>query len=130
MKYGRKLSVVALALLSGVSMASANDMSKSRTTGSAPAAQSAAKDSLSLSSEQQKSAWQDISKSATKVKAPAGFTAKVGEVIPSSISAQPVPAAAAHNVPALQPYQYVLLDSNKLLIVNPADHKVAEVISQ
>ncbi len=133
-----RLAFAALVLLSGVSIAAAasNNMSKStgsassmKTTGSAPS-MSQPKDSLSLSSQQRKTAWQDISAQATKEKSPSGFKAAVGAALPSDLITHPVPVSTANKVPELQPYQYALLDSNKLLIVNPNDKKVAEIITQ
>ena len=129
MKNSMRLSIAAAALLIGVSGVAATGMSKHQTTGSAPAPQASAKDQLSLSSANQKTAWQDISKMAIKVKVPAGFSAEVGATVPSEISAQPVPVSTANKVPALKSYDYALLDNNKLLIINPNDKKVAEIIS-
>ena len=132
MKNATRLTLTAIALVSGVSVAAAAGMSKSHstTTGSASAMSQPAKDTLSLSSKQQKTAWKDISGQAVKVTAPTGFTAKVGAALPSDLATQPVPVSTASKVPALRPYQYALLNSNKLLIVNPSDHKVAEIITQ
>ena len=88
------------------------------------------KDSLSLSASQQQTAWKDISAQATKESAPASFTAKVGAAVPSDLATHPVPVSTASKVPELRPYQYALLSSNKLLIVNPSDKKIAEIITQ
>ena len=137
-----RLTVAAMALLSGISVAAAADMSQSggktsATTGSGtaqekmakPPAMAQAKESPSLTAQQQKMAWKDISKHAIKVKAPADFTAMVGAALPAG-HAHPVPVSTSNKVPALRPYQYALLDSKKLLIVNPSDKKVADVITQ
>jgi hypothetical protein len=131
-----RLTVAAIALLAGMSvaMAAGNGMSKSTTSGSgtmsSSTSKSMTKDSLSLTAAQQKTAWKDISSQATKEKAPSGFTAKVGEKLPSDITTRPVPVSTANKVPALRSYQYALLNSNKLLIVNPTDKKVAQVITE
>jgi len=136
MKTAHRPSVAALALLAGVSVASASVMSKSSTstpatTGSASSmSQPVAKDSLSLSASQQQTAWKDISAQATKESAPASFTAKVGTAVPSDLATHPVPVSTASKVPELRPYQYALLNNNKLLIVNPSDKKIAEIITQ
>jgi hypothetical protein len=92
--------------------------------------QPVAKDSLSLSASQQQTAWKDISAQATKESAPASFTAKVGAAVPSDLATHPVPVSTASTVPELRPYQYALLNNNKLLIVNPSDKKIAEIITQ
>jgi hypothetical protein len=134
MKNVNRLTVATIALLAGVSVATAAGMSKSSgsaTTRSASSmSQPVAKDSLSLSASQQQAAWKDISAQASKESAPASFTAKVGAAVPSDLATHPVPVSTASKVPELRPYQYALLSSNKLLIVNPSDKKIAEIITQ
>ena len=88
------------------------------------------KNELSLSGEQQMMAWEDIRQQATKEKAPVGFTAKVGAVVPNAIATHPIPVSTANDVPGLWPYSYALLAGDKLLIVNPSDKKIAEVIRE
>jgi hypothetical protein len=127
MRNNTRLTLVAVALLSSISVASAAGVSKSTTTG--PGA-SMPSDTLTLTSTQQKMAWKDISGQAVKETPPAAFTAKVGANVPKELGTKPVPVSTANKVPALRPFQYALLDSNKLLIVNPTDHKVAEIITQ
>ena len=134
MKTAHPLTVAAIALVAGVSVVSAASMWKSST--SKPATESAssmsqpvAKDSLSLSASQQQTAWKDISAHATKESAPANFTAKVGAAVPSDLATHPVPVSTASKVPELRPYHYALLSNNKLLIVNPNDKKIAEIIT-
>jgi hypothetical protein len=132
MKNATRLTVAAIALLSGISVAGAAGMSKSKpsTTGSASPMSQPVKDKLTLSSNQRKTAWQDISSQATRETAPASFSAKVGAAVPGDLTTHPVPVSTASKVPALRPYQYALLNSNKLLIVNPDDRKVVKVITQ
>jgi hypothetical protein len=130
MKTGMRLTVVAVALLSGLSVAVAASSSTSKEGMAKSAPASMLKDKLSLTSKQQATAWQDISKQATKEKAPAHFTAKIGTVVPSKLLTLPVPTTVSSKVPALRQYQYALLQNNRLLIVNPHDNKVADVISR
>jgi hypothetical protein len=131
MKNVTRLTVAAIALLSGVSLAGAAGMAKSTpTTSGSASSMSQPKDTLSLSASQQKTAWQDISGQAVKQPAPAAFTAKIGAAVPSDLTTHPVPVSTANKVPALRSYQYALLNSNKLLIVNPSDKKVAAIIKQ
>jgi hypothetical protein len=75
-------------------------------------------------------AWKDISGLATKETPPASFTAKIGSAVPNDLATHPVPVSTANKVPALRPYNYAFLDSKKLLIVNPDDKKIAEIIVQ
>jgi hypothetical protein len=148
MNNSTRLTMAAIALLSGISVAAAagNGMSKSptgSTTGgttssttngsgsmSKSTSQSMAKDSLSLTSEQKQTAWRDISGMALKVKPPSGFTAKVGAAVPSQITTHPVPVSTVSKVPELKSYNYALLDNNKLLIINPGDKKIAQIITK
>jgi hypothetical protein len=124
--------VTAAALASGIGAASAADSSAaSKPT---PAMQSMAKDnlsmakdSLSLTRSQQRTAWRDISKEASTQSAPASFKASVGATIPGDIALQSVPADVASRVSSLKPYDYALLH-HQLLIVNPTDKKVVDVI--
>lgn len=132
-RHTSRLAIVAMTLLSGLSVAAAagnggtNAMSKPSSSSSP---QAMATDTVVLSQQQKKDAWQDIKALATKEKAPAGFTAVVGAVVPSKLDTHPVPVSTANKVPVLRPYQYAMLDSNKLLIVNPSDHKIADIITQ
>jgi len=84
---------------------------------------------LSLTSKQQREVWEDIRQQGEKQKAPKGFVAKVGAVMPSTIATHPVPVSTANDVPALRPYNYALLANNKLLIVDPKDKKVVKIIT-
>ena len=60
--------------------------------------------------------------------APAGFNATDGAKVPSTLTIKAVPAKAARDVSQLRPYDFAKVQ-NKLLIVNPHDRMIAEVIS-
>ena len=62
-------------------------------------------------------------------KTPSGFEATPGAVVPSGVKIAPVPGKAARDVPALRRADFAMLQ-HKLLIVNPADKKIAEVITR
>jgi hypothetical protein len=62
-------------------------------------------------------------------RAPSGFNATVGAVVPNGVKIAPVTGKAASDVPALKPYNFAMLQ-HKLLIVNPSDKKIAEVIAR
>ena len=49
--------------------------------------------------------------------------------MPSMIATHPVPVSTSNDVPILRGYFYTMLDSDKLLIVDPNTHKVVDVIS-
>jgi hypothetical protein len=131
MKNGISMTVVAVALVAGASVAVAADSSSmSKEASMKSTSTSMLNDKISLTSKQQRTAWQDISKQATKEKAPNSFTAKIGAVIPSTLTTRPVPTTVSEKVPVLRRYQYALLENNRLLIVNPGDKKVADVITR
>jgi hypothetical protein len=122
----RKHLSVALAaglLMAGVSAASAGGMQQPSSTMARPAS-----DTLSLSTAQQQTAWKNLYMGSLNQKTPAGFDVKEGAVLPSSITTAPVTSKAASDVPALKPYDFAMVNG-KLLIVNPSDKKIVEVIS-
>jgi len=116
MKKQAPLALAAAVLLAGVTAASAAGVTPS------------ASNSLTLSSSQQKTAWNDLYMGSLNQKTPAGFSIKVGAVVPNSITTAPVTAKAAHAVPALKPYDFAMVQK-KLVIVNPSDRKIADVIT-
>jgi Protein of unknown function (DUF1236) len=119
----------AAAFVAGTGIASAADMhATSNTMSKTPATQSMAKDNLTLTRSQQRTVWKDLGKQASSQTAPSNFTASVGATIPGHITIQAVPAKLAARVSSLKPYDYALLH-NKLLIVNPNDKKVVDVIT-
>ena len=124
MKKSASVAVAAALLLSGVSAASA----ASHMTKGAGGATTAG-DTLALSATQQKEVWKDLSRHATNQTAPSGFNATVGTAIPSGISLYPLPRQAARDVPAVKPYRFAMLQ-NKVLIVNPSDKKIADVVAK
>jgi hypothetical protein len=70
----------------------------------------------------------DSSLAGPKQTAPAGFSATMGSVVPSTMKLQPIPEKTAKDVPSLKPYDFAVIQG-KVLIVNPSDRKVVEVIS-
>jgi Protein of unknown function (DUF1236) len=124
MKKSASVAVAAVLLMSGVSVASA---ASHMSNGSGKSA--AASDRLELSSAQQKSIWNDISRHAAKQNAPSNFNAAVGTAIPAGVSTYPLPRRAARDVPVAKPYRYAMLQ-DRLLIVNPSDKKIADVVTK
>ena len=124
MKNTIPLAVAALLALSGVSAAAAKPMS-----GHAGNGMSGASDTLQLSDAQQKSIWNDVSHHAANQTPPTGFDATVGAAVPAAVSTYPLPRQARRDVPALRPYRYAMMQ-DKVLIVNPSDHKIADVVAK
>jgi hypothetical protein len=128
----------AAALAAGIGSASAAD-NQAMTNNTAkkpmaPAAQSMsqdkmAQDNLTLTPSQERAAWRDIAREASSQTAPSNFAASVGTAVPGDITLRSVPARVARHVSALKPYDYALIE-HKLLIVNPTDKKVVDVINR
>ena len=125
MKKQVSIALAAGLLLAGATAASAAGISSSS---SPKMSNPAAQDSLSLATSQQKTAWNDLKGQASNQTAPSGFQATIGSVVPSNLKIAPVPSKTATEVPALKPYDFAMV-SGKLLIVNPSDKKVVEVIT-
>jgi hypothetical protein len=118
-------AIATVMIASSIGAASAaNTMSMSKS----PSGQSMAQDNLSLSARQKTTAWRDLSKQGARQQQPSTFTASVGTAVPDAITLRPISGKASAQVPALRPYQYALLQ-DKLLIINPKDKKIVDVIS-
>ena len=125
MKRQTPIALAAAVLLSGVTAAAAAGMAQSSSSSTMA---SPASDTLTLTSAQRKTAWNDLHSQAAKQKAPSAFNATVGSVVPSTLKIEPVPSKVASAVPTLRPYDFAMVQG-KLLIVNPSDKKMAEVIT-
>ncbi len=118
MKTQTTIALAAAVLLSGTIAASA---------ASAATVQPRASDMLSLSSAQQKTAWNDLDH-ASNQNAPAGFNETTGAKVPTAVKISAVPSKAASDVSSLRHYDFAKV-GGKVLIVNPSDRMVAEIIS-
>jgi hypothetical protein len=118
MKKPTLFSVATAGLLFGIAVASAATMSKPINTS----------DLLSLTSAQQKTAWHDLYMGSLNQNGPSGFSAVVGAVVPNSVVTAPVTSKAGRDVPSLKPYDFAMVQK-KLVIVNPSDRKISEVIT-
>jgi Protein of unknown function (DUF1236) len=121
MKTKTSIALAAAVLLSGAAAVSAAPMSHS-TMGRT------ASDTITMSSAQRKTAWNDLNREAAKQMLPSGFNATVGSVVPTTFTIKPVPGKVAKAIPSLKPYDFAVVPG-KLLIVNPSDKKIVEVIS-
>lgn len=133
MKPTLRMGMAAIALMASTGMAAAANtttMSNSTMSNSVPkASASQASDSIKLSSAQEKTIWQDVNKQQYNAKAPSGFTAKVGEKLPNTVMLHPLPTSVTNNIATMRPYEYAMLDQ-RVLIVNPQDKKVVDVITK
>jgi hypothetical protein len=130
MKQSRVFAAVIVAFFFGLSLARAATNNASNESTAKPISATPLKDKLSLTKEQKDAVWQDIAKQARKERAPPQFVAKVGAVVPDALMTYPVPMTTSSKVSTLLRYQYALLDNNSLLIVNPYDQKIADVITR
>lgn len=90
--------------------------------------QAKASDSLTLSSKDRETALNDLSQVAVS-SAPSTFQPSTSSALPSTVRVHAVPNKTASDVPALKPYDFAKVQG-KLLIVNPHDMMIAEVIGQ
>jgi hypothetical protein len=61
------------------------------------------------------------------VRLPAGVTIAVGTRLPATIAFHPVPAAIIAEIPALEPYYYVVVDG-QIVFVDPATYEIVYVM--
>ena len=106
----------------GVAGAANSDVSKTKAN-----PMQLAKDSLTLTRSQEKTVWNDIRKQASEQTAHLRFAASIGVEVPKNVTLRRIPAHAVNQIPALKPYDYALI-RDRLLIVNPSDKKVVDVI--
>jgi len=82
---------------------------------------------LNLSSAQKQTIYHSVSSEKGQT-APAGFQAKLGEKAPSSLSMHQLPSSVTSQISAAKDYEYAKLQNNEVLLVNPKDRQVAEII--
>jgi Protein of unknown function (DUF1236) len=123
--------VIAAALLAGgTSLAMAQYSVQTPATNPPHAAKSATHgtDTVILSGAQRRAVWKDLSKQANNQNA-TGFKATVGTFVPKSMKIEPMPSNVTANNPKLRPYGFALV-GNKLLIVDPSNKVIADVLTK
>jgi Protein of unknown function (DUF1236) len=123
---------IVLALLASVGIASAQNapMAPAGTSPTAKAQDSMGKTSnLQLSAAQKTAIFQSVTKDKVKSPPPANLQVSVGAQIPASIELYPLPANVVADVPAANPFKYTV-SQNQVVIVDPTNMKVVEVIKQ
>jgi len=58
----------------------------------------------------------------------AGFQPRVGTTLPPSMLPQQLPSKVTAQVPATKNLEYLKLDNNMVLLIDPKDRRVAEII--
>jgi hypothetical protein len=123
--------IVAALLAGGTSLAVAQNSGQTPATNPSHATKSAAAhgtDTVILSAAQRRAVWKDLSKQATNQNA-TGFKARVGTFVPKSMKIEPMPGNVTANNPKLRPYGFAMV-GNKLLIVDPSNKVIADVLTK
>ena len=128
MKFSLLPLAASVVVIGNIGAAVATDYSAMSRASSMSSTAPVAKDNLSLTTAQEKLAWRDLSKQAVSP-APSNFSAAEGTTVPSDNTLRPIPSKVANQIPQLKPYQYARLP-NEVLIVNPTDKKVVDVINR
>jgi hypothetical protein len=82
---------------------------------------------LNLTSAQKQTIFQSVASERGQV-APVGFQARVGEKVPRSLTMQRLPSSATSQVSTAKEYDFAKLQNKEVLLINPKDRHVAEVI--
>jgi hypothetical protein len=131
MRYALRAASIAAALAALSTLAAAQDVTPvapatpSQTTPGHPGAGS---EKLDLDAAQQQKIIQGLSAERTQLP-PAGFKAAVGAKVPSSVGLSPVPLRLSDQVPSTKDLSFAKLEDHHILLVDPKDRKVAEVIN-
>jgi hypothetical protein len=86
-----------------------------------------AADILDLSPQNQQKAWSDLSNMPNQ-NGPATFRPSMASAVPSTVHVLAIRGKAASDVAVLSAYDFAKV-GNKLLIINPKDMMIAEVIT-
>src|SRR5262245_29459861 len=86
-------------------------------------------DNLVLTGAQENLIWQRLGRrtSAVATTRPAGFQPSLYGVVPPSVALHPLPSELTRRIPMVSPYAYATL-GNLVLIVNPADRTIVDII--
>ena len=117
MQLYRHFAVAAVLLLCSIATASA--------AGTGPFL--VASDDFVLTGAQEQLLWRGIGRNASTT--PSGLIAAVGATLPASVALHALPATVTRQIPAVRPYKYTML-GEALLIINPTDQVIVDVIAQ
>jgi hypothetical protein len=60
--------------------------------------------------------------------APTGFLPRVGATVPQSLSMRQLPPNVTSQVPATKELEFAKLENNEILLIDPKDRRVADII--
>jgi hypothetical protein len=83
---------------------------------------------LNLTAQQKQAIMQSI-QSERGQPAPAGFQPRIGASVPQSMSLRQLPPNITTQVPATRDYEFAKLDNNEILLIDPKDRRVADIIT-
>jgi hypothetical protein len=83
---------------------------------------------LNLTAQQKQAIMQSI-QSERGQPAPAGFQPRIGASVPQSMSLRQLPSNVTAQVPATRDYEFAKLDNNEILLIDPRDRRVADIIT-
>ena len=81
---------------------------------------------LNLTAQQKQSIMQSVQ--SEKGQPAAGFQPRVGTAVPQSMSMHQLPSSVTTQVPATKDLEYVKLDNNTVLLIDPKNRRVADII--
>jgi hypothetical protein len=87
----------------------------------------AAAGQLSLTSTQMQSIYHSLASEKGQT-APSNFQPKLGAKFPSSLAMHPLPTTVTNEIAATKGFEYAKLASNEVVLIDPKDREVAEVI--
>jgi hypothetical protein len=87
----------------------------------------AAAGQLSLTSTQMQSIYHSLARESAQI-ASFNFQPKVGAKIPDSLAMYPLPSTVTDEIAATKGFEYAKLASNEVVLIDPKDRQVAEVI--
>lgn len=123
---------IAICLLGSGSLALAAETTSSPSPNQPTATmhnQSSAQNELKLTAAQRQMIMRDLS-TAKEEAAPSGFHPSVGITVPGTLALQQLPGNVTAEVPSLKSYEFAKLQNNHVLLVNPHDRKVVEIITK
>lgn len=128
MTHASRLMSALVVVLAGIGAATAAEMSSGdQPATAASSAGSKSRPKINLTPAQKQTILRDLAtESAEPAAAPVQAT--VGSRIPTSIALHPLPMAVATDVPSAKNFSYAKLRDNDIVIVDPKDRVVADII--
>jgi hypothetical protein len=88
----------------------------------------AAEQALNLTSAQKHTIYQSVMNEKGQT-APSGFRPSIGAKVPSSLTLHQLPRDVASQIPKAKNYEFAKLQNNEVLLVDPKNREVAEMIA-